>query len=671
MRRFRSFLAANVLLGLVLLAGCWSHTVRPANEPNLVEAWRNSVSRHGQLSSRTSQTLRRLDLAAPYEANPAECIGQLHILALKDPQPDYLFALAEMNYLQGRQAERGRCQDAVCHYYLCAGYAYHYLFATADALDPVPPSAGGPQPTWAPHNVFDPRFRLACDLYNTGLAKCIAAAQRAGRLDARKQLRLPTPDGNSFTLSVVPQGFTKKQEEFGPLLFCEGREVPDLANQYRSYGLGVPLIATRQPTTPEDSSDLYLQGASFPVTAFFRFDGSLSDLVQCRVGQLELYNPLAVQTVQVLGKRVPLETDLTTPLAYFLSHTDLDKVAYTGFLRPDTIQQREGIYMLEPYQPGKIPVLMVHGLLSSPTTWLPLFNDLRADPVLRERYQFWFYFYPTSNPYIVTAADLRDNLHRLRARVDSQHQDRAFDQMVLVGHSMGGLISHLLTIDSGDDFWKLVSTQPLDRLKLRQESELELRRVFYFQREPWVKRVVFLGTPHHGSKLSPALPGLLADYLVRLPKAFVTVTQDLVAQNKDVLVDNRLRTFPTSVDLLAPGAPALELLAARAPAEAVHYHSIVGVAPPSQDRLERWLAGYSGEPGDGVVPYRSAHLDNVDSEQIVCADHFNVHRHPLAVLEVRRILLSHLRAVDDPPTGIQQVTAPAGPAVPAQGGHTE
>jgi pimeloyl-ACP methyl ester carboxylesterase len=479
------------------------------------------------------------------------------------------------------------------------------------------------------------------------------------------QLNLPTPDGGSFTLSVVHHGFSWKPEEFGPLLFCEGQEAPDLANQYRTYGLGVPLIATRQAMAPEDASGLYPQGASFPVTAFFRFDGDLSDLVRCHVGRLELYNPLAAQTVEVFGKRVPLETDLTTPLAYFLSHTDLDKVKYTGFLRPDTIQQREGIYMLEPYQPGKIPVLMVHGLLSSPTTWLPMFNDLRADPVLRERYQFWFWFYPTSNPYIVTAADLRDNLHRLRARVDPRHQDRAFDQLVLVGHSMGGLISHLLTVDSGDDFWKLVSDQPLDRLKLREESELELRRVFYFQREPWVKRVVFLGTPHHGSRLSPGLPGQLADYVVRLPKAFMAVTQDLVTENKNDLAGIRLRSFPTSVDLLAPGAPALELLAARPPAEAVHFHSIVGVAPPNQDRLERWLAGDSCEPGDGVVPYRSAHLDNVDSEQVVCADHFNVHRHPLAVLEVRRILMAHLRAVDDPPTGIQQVTASPGPAAAA------
>ena len=124
--------------------------------------------------------------------------------------------------------------------------------------------------------------------------------------------------------------------------------------------------------------------------------------------------------------------------------------------------------MLEPYQPGKIPVVLVHGLLSSPLTWTPLFNDLRADPELRERFQFWFYFYPTGNPYLATAADLRRDLDRAAGRPrPAEHRTRPSTSMVLVGHSMGGLVSKLLTVDSGDDFWKLVSDRPFDDLKLQ------------------------------------------------------------------------------------------------------------------------------------------------------------------------------------------------------------
>jgi pimeloyl-ACP methyl ester carboxylesterase len=298
---------------------------------------------------------------------------------------------------------------------------------------------------------------------------------------------------------------------------------------------------------------------------------------------------------------------------------------------------------MEPYQPGKIPVLMVHGLLSSPLTWAPMFNDLRADPVLRERYQFWFYLYPSGNPYLATAADLRVALDKLRHDLDPQGQDPALGQMVCVGHSMGGLVSHLLTADSRDDFWRLVSDKPFADVRGRPEVRDELERVFYFDRQPAVRRVVFLGTPHHGSKLSPTLPARLVVQLVRLPMGLADAARELAKDDPDG-PGAKLKRLPTSVDLLAPGAAALELLAARPRPEGVHFHSIVGVAPPSTSVFGLTLvSGDRGEKTDGVVPYTSAHLDAAESELVVAADHFHIHHHPRAVLEVRRILLEHLR----------------------------
>src|SRR5205814_6694120 len=165
------------------------------------------------------------------------------------------------------------------------------------------------------------------------------------------------------------------------------------------------------------------------VTAFFRFEGGLDDLFARRTGRLELYNPLTVQSVDVRGHTVPLETDLTTPLAYYLAKSGLQNIEYQLFVSPDKIGDRAGIRMLEPYQPGKIPVLLVHGLLSSPATWAPLFNDLQADPQLRERFQFWVYSYPTADPYLTTAADLRRALTELRDKLDPRGRDAAMDQM--------------------------------------------------------------------------------------------------------------------------------------------------------------------------------------------------------------------------------------------------
>jgi pimeloyl-ACP methyl ester carboxylesterase len=593
------------------------------------------------LSPRTQQTLRQYDLDQTYHHDPDQAVVLLHEHALQHPDADVLFALSEIHYNRGRQCERWQCGEAVGHYYLCAGYAYYFLFATARAG-----AEEGAATALAPADAFDPRFRLACDLYNAGLDKCIRAAQRVGRLDPRRALSLPTPDGKGFTLLVNHVGFAWEPEEFGPLLPCEDFQVVGLANMHRSYGLGVPLIGTRAAEAPR-KHDYYPKEVSFPVTAFFRFEGGLAGLGERHIGQLDLYNPLTVQKIVVRGHSVPLETDLTTPLAHFLSRSDLKNgVEYIGFLRVDQLLSREGIYMLQPYERGKIPVLLVHGLLSSPLTWAPLYNDLLADPVLRERYQFWVYFYPTGNPYLATAADLRRSLDQLRHDMDPNHNDAALDQMVFVGHSMGGLVSKLLTVDSGNDFWHQVSRESFEQVKLRPGARDELEPIFFFDHENCIKRVIFLGTPHHGSRLSPSFVGRLANRLVRLPRSFLDATDDLSRENP-TLVERVDLDELTSVDLLAPGASALELLAAKPKPDRVHYHSIVGVAPKGSAVLERWLGG--GEVGDGVVPYSSAHIDNAESEKVVPTDHFHVHQHPLSVLEVRRILHEHLRSLEPKP----------------------
>ena len=148
---------------------------------------------------------------------------------------------------------------------------------------------------------------------------------------------------------------------------------------------------------------------------------------------------------------MPLETDLTTPLAYYLANANLQSLEYLGFLRATRLRAPLSSTCRDRIN-RKIPVVLVHGLLSSPLTWVPAFNELQADPEIRKHFQFVFTFYPTGNPYIATAADLRRDLNQFRDDLDPQHKDAALDNMVFIGHSMGGLISKLMTVDSGDDF---------------------------------------------------------------------------------------------------------------------------------------------------------------------------------------------------------------------------
>ena len=181
-----------------------------------------------------------------------------------------------------------------------------------------------------------------------------------------------------------------------------------MQNQFRSYGLGVPLIAVRKSHTPQRPDEQFFPPElSFPVTALLRVvpgDSALATTTGKRrhTCVLELHDPLASSDVLLGGRRVPLETDLSTPLAYLLRDPRLESAATTGLLHPDRSQKTRGLYMLEPYEAGKIPVLMVHGLWSSPLTWMEMFNDLRSVPEIRRNYQFWFYEYPTGQPFWVS-----------------------------------------------------------------------------------------------------------------------------------------------------------------------------------------------------------------------------------------------------------------------------
>lgn len=630
------------MLVVAAAVGCTEIGVRPVRTPDFLSAWRASIQQADGPSIRTLQTLRQYDLDGLVARAPEQVATQLHEMVVQDPRPDLLYALAELHYWIGRQAERAGKPFACHNYYLCAGYAYHYLFGSSAAEDGENLLAV---------SAFDPRFRLACDLYNAGLTKCIRAAQKMGKLDPAQPLYVQSADGQGFTLSVVHHGFAWRPEEFGKLMFCEDFRVEGLSNQYRTYGLGVPMIGERPPIAPPAPHGLYPMKLDFPVTAFFQFPENVANLANQHSGVLDLYNPRVITWLSARGGRMPLETDLTTPLAYFLSHNGFDDDSYDGLLRPDKVQAKTGIYMFEPYQPGKIPVLLIHGLFSSPLTWAPLINDLQADPVLRERYQFWAYLYPSSDPYLVTAADLRHRLSLLRTELDPQGRDPALSDMVLVGHSMGGLVAKLLTARSGEDFWHLVTKQvtpeSFAKLQIRPQTKETLERTFFFDEQPYVRRVIFMATPHHGSSLSPSWPARFINRFVRLPNTLTETLADLAKSDPKAWPMLAKGDVPTSIDWLKPGAPALELLAAQPRPPKVHFNSVIGVLPNPGYLVEQLSPGGRSKEGtDGVVPYTSAHLAEADSELVVPADHFNVNHHPRAVLEVRRLLHEHLREAE-------------------------
>lgn len=656
---FRHLLGISVL-SATLAMGCSGIGVRPNDSAHPEDTYQQNALQGDRLSPRTLQTLRQLDLERLYPGRMAEISGELHAQMLSQPNPDKLFALAEVNFVRGVRADRKASPDACTYYYLAAGYAYHFLFPVASRAPGELPgflqSNEPPRPFANPSNrEFDPQFRLACDIYNQGLSRCLQRSQEGGRLDSRGQIHIPSPDrSGTISLKIRHHGFRYQSEEFGKIQPCSDFEVVGLANHHRKYGLGVPLVVTRDSQLPLATEATYPPGVSFPATAFFRFEGSLADLAEHRAGILELHNPLKSQTIQVGRETVPLECDLTTPLAYYLGGTTLNTAGFKAFLHPDAVRAQEGLHTLEPFESGKIPVVLIHGLFGTPITWAPLYNDLRADPEIRRNYQFWVYYYPTGNPYLASAAKLREELQKLAKKLDPEGKDASLRNMVVVGHSMGGLISRLLTIQGGDDFWNVVSTEPLERLRLADHSREELRRIFYFERQPGVSRVIYLGTPHHGSKLSPSLIGRVGAWLAGLPHDLADISRDIMEDNPQVASSFKEKRI-TSVDLLAPESPALQLIAHRPLPEGIRNHSVIGVTSRNQMIVERLFGGGYRQPSDGVVPYASAHLESADSELVVPADHYHVHQHPLAIQEVRRILLEHLKTTSPEKSPIQPV----------------
>jgi pimeloyl-ACP methyl ester carboxylesterase len=290
-----------------------------------------------------------------------------------------------------------------------------------------------------------------------------------------------------------------------------------------------------------------------------------------------------------------------------------------------------GISLLRPYARGKVPVLFVHGLWLHPWSWNRMIEVLEADPVISQQFQFWTFGYSTGDPIPYSAYLLRRNLDEVRRQLDRMQSDPALDRMVVVGHSMGGLLSRMMASESGDRLWHVVSDRPFTELA-GERGDIELfRNGLFFKARPEVRRVVYIATPHRGSRIDRGSLQRVGMRLVRFPDPLRASHDRLVASNAPTFFREYFRkTMPSSIDELEWGSPILTGLSALAHAPTVKAHSIIAVRPESPpDRRT-----------DGLVTYDSAHLDGTASEKVVSTGHL-CQDHPEVIAEIRRILLEH------------------------------
>jgi pimeloyl-ACP methyl ester carboxylesterase len=321
------------------------------------------------------------------------------------------------------------------------------------------------------------------------------------------------------------------------------------------------------------------------------------------------------------GRTVPLAADFTVPLAVMLQQTDPGKHELWRVLNPEKYANTAAIERLQPFNPKKTVVLVIHGLKDSQATWTPMINKLRRDPVIRKHYQFWFYSYPSGYPFAYSAAILRQELD------DVEKQFPKLKPMVVIGHSMGGCISRLLLTDSGDQLWMKIFGRSPDEVLLSPKTREYFRQELFFRHRPEIGRVIFIASPLRGANMASGWIGHLASLLIRESRLSSEASQEMLRVTNVREEELKPKRRANSVDSLSPKSRFLQAVNTIPMTSGVPYNTIIG------DRGR----GDSPNSSDGVVPYWSSHMQGAQSENIVPSNH-SAHQNPQAIEDVLRIL---------------------------------
>ncbi len=407
--------------------------------------------------------------------------------------------------------------------------------------------------------------------------------------------------------------FTPADEIDAKGLYVEKRVTKD--------GLGAPLVAVGKNNDESARADFGLDKIYYGVTAIVNFTGR--DCV------ISFEDPLAREEVLLDGHSYPLAADFTMPLAVMLAKNDTKKLELPRLLRPQNYANTARISRLQPYDPEKTVVLVIHGLKDSPATWAPMINSLWADEKIRTNYQFWFYSYPSGYPYPYSAAILRKELDSVEKRFPLKHK------MVVIGHSMGGCISRLLITDTEEKMWLDYFGKPPSKVALSAESRKLASEALIFHHRPEIGRVIFISAPLKGSDLATGWPGRIGSWLIKAP--FTLLSAGNEAMKAVVTTGDSLKVngMPNSVDTLAPNNRFVQEINKIPVNPGIPYNTIMGDRGKGGNHDKT-----SPVQSDGIVPYWSSHMPGAESECVVPSGH-SAHQNEKAMEEVARILRKH------------------------------
>ncbi|MEY4702037.1 MAG: hypothetical protein RL326_2224 [Pseudomonadota bacterium] len=615
--------ASKILLTALIasLSACSTVKLRVVDPADTLREFRQDIISSKKLSPVSLQAVRMAGLD-PEEVLEngvdAEVAKQFEQFA--DPI-DRAYIESELAIGRAQLLEKKQPEKAVALYLYAADLAFQGFFLK-DCSTPV--------------NVRCDSFKV---FYDRSVRGIIAYLQKK-KWNNSDIPQFVTGVGRTFTLSISEGANVESPTEYNSIEPASAIGLEGLTNRHRREGIGVGLVACRK-RRDDDGLEQYLPrvGTCLPLTAVVRFPAKGCQGEAC-TANFELINSVTTEVYQSPNGSLPLAADFTAPLAAVVQKTGMS--GWDGLF--DAIQGNEellkntGFYTLEPYDAGKIPLITVHGLFSNPLTWLDVHNELMGDPIIRKHFKVWHYLYPTNLPILENAKTFRQKLDELEGYLAAHQANGSKPKgMVVVGHSMGGLLTRSAVVDS-TPLMEYFLEDPKRLSKINKDTADAVRSYLEFKPKPYIDRVIFVAVPHRGSSIADNWIGSIGRWLLSLPKTIVQRTVHVAREARNILRPDLQTAFDggpaSSISGLSEKSPALQGLSKTTVSQAIPFHSIIG---------DQGL-GNTPDSSDGVVAYKSSHVDGAQSELIVAADH-TAHAHPQALLEIRRILRLHVEQV--------------------------
>jgi triacylglycerol esterase/lipase EstA (alpha/beta hydrolase family) len=617
MLRMAHWLCAALLLGL--LTGCAGVSVTSVSPSKYLAERRGDVLTTGRLSESAQDVLRVVGIVDCRE-RPLPCRDALGVAqGLSEEQR--LSALSEL-WLEAALAAEHDPQDparVLDAWLQTARHAYAYLFFTARR-----PS----------QRAFEDRQTQVRDYYNYAVQQTVTRLFQAARGAPRGPQRTAMDWAGWHIDSradgvALPQGASLPDE----LLAAASLRFTGLRNSYRRDGFGAELVAVMAPDRAA-AAERPFDETRFPVmTALLGFPGAtLAEVLQTRRVSLTLYDPYRSAVAPLAGETVPLAANFTAGYGLWLARSGFATQSLRTLFGLADGLVRPRIHLMQPYDPKRRIIVMLHGLASSPEAWINVANEVLGDELLRRKYQIWQVYYPSNAPLALNQKAIRAALEQTLAHFDPTGQAPASQDMVLVGHSMGGVLSRLLVSSAGEDLWALLPP----RAQAAQASRERLAPFLAFEPLPQVSRAIFIAAPHQGTPFATHRLARRIANLVTLPLAMVEQFGDITGLFAMPTPEGGApgpQRIPNSIDNLRDSDPFVQAAGSLSISPRVRYHSIIGQVDPAVPL---------GASSDGIVPYASAHLPGAASEVVLHSAH-SAQEQPLAIVEIRRILREALR----------------------------